>query len=49
MEDMYVVKAKCVVFDGLAWMKKICVYYSFRNEWQNTATTIFDTDNSTNQ
>lgn len=28
MEDMYVVKAKCVVFDGLAWMKKICVYFT---------------------
>lgn len=25
---MYVVKAKCVVFDGLAWMKKISVYFT---------------------
>lgn len=25
---MYAVKAKCVVFDGLAWMKKISVYFT---------------------
>lgn len=25
---MYIVKAKCVVFDGLAWMKKISVYFT---------------------
>lgn len=28
MEDMYVVKAKCVVFDGLTWMKRISAYFT---------------------
>lgn len=28
MEDMYAVKAKCVMFDGLARMKRIYTYFT---------------------
>lgn len=49
MEDMYVVKAKRVVFDGLTWMKRISAYFTVVVMNDNTAASAFDTGNSANQ
>lgn len=49
-EDMCVGKGRaCIVFDGLAWMKSLCSLYCRSPEWQNTASSIFDTVNGAHQ
>lgn len=45
---MFVVKAKCVVFDGLAWMKRISAYFTVV-VMNDTAASTFDMGNSANR